>query len=548
MFLLKAGQTASVELKQENTKYYVTECGMDAETYDVVTANDEKLTGSATDDSRRKDYSVDEASVAARKRVIYDNHVSEDAQDNLLITKKLWRDNNKTIPITDDDTGFRFRIYIGKKGENYTAYNTGKYYVKDPQGNYCIYQGGKFVSTGKTNYSDLNTEKEEGSWKSEQEQATFHTSPGGIADRIPAGYSIEIPGLMPGTAFFVEERENEIPAGYKLIDYERADIPEGEQANKGVIGEEDENVIINNQHGYGLTAEKEWSDEAFMEYHNAIYFAVYKRDGEDLELLRDTVRQLNRNETSLQWFFPMLETGKTLNDYEVYEVTLDDGMYSVDETTGVVTLNDGYDPQRIDEGGTIEVGGKTNEHGYSENFTYTADYSREILTQQQIADNVNNRTDTVKNSRPGIKLVKADQDTENFNPLKGAEFTLVKDGDSATNKTFTSNEDGLIAVAYLTANDEYVLKETAAPYRYLALNDELTIKVGADGKLYVNGSTESDPNNCYSVSQVDKPTADNMPTVTIRNKPFTLQAKKVDAENNRPITGVKFALYREDGL
>ena len=88
--------------------------------------------------------------------------------------------------------------------------------------------------------------------KTEQEQATFHTSPGGAADKIPAGYSIEVPGLMSGTAFLVLERDSEIPAGYDLIDYERNTAAEGENANEGVIVGKSETVTVNNRHGYGL--------------------------------------------------------------------------------------------------------------------------------------------------------------------------------------------------------------------------------------------------------------------------------------------------------
>ena len=44
---------------------------------------------------------------------------------------------------------------------------------------------------------------------------------------------------------------------------------------------------------------------------------------------------------------------------------------------------------------------------------------------------------------------------------------------------------------------------------------------------------------------MDDPTADNMPTITIRNKDYTLKAVKVDAYSNEPMKDVKFALYKE---
>ncbi|MBQ9156227.1 MAG: hypothetical protein IJ137_05555 [Eubacterium sp.] len=545
VYLLKAGQTIAIDLLDEDTEYFITECGMNSAIYDQVKANEDILTGTDTSVPGVKDYKIESSTVAARKKVIYDNHVSETAMHNLTITKKLWEDVEKTGQITDDNTEFRFRIYIGKDGDNYTVYNTGKYYVKDPEGNYCIYSNGSFNSTGINDFSQLSQTVSEGEWKSQQEQATFHTSPGGIADKIPAGYSVEVPGLMDGMAFYVLERADEIPSGYNLIDYEREGsvVPEGQSANEGLIEGKDEGVIINNQHGYGLTASKVWSDADFMEDHDEIYFAVYQKDADDrLTLLEGSVRQLSKTGTSINWFFKELDDGKNLNDYVVYEVTLTDGKYSADPATGLVTLASDCQVTRINENETLTVGGNTNEHGYSANFVYTANYSRHFLTAEQLSENVNSRTDTVTNSRPGIKLLKTDLAG---NPLSGAAFTLVKKNDQTTKKNFLSDENGLIAVAYLTANEEYTLTETAAPYKYRSLIGSLTIKVDSDGKLLVNGSETPESNAYYTITQVENPTADNMPTVTIQNKPITLRARKIDAGNDKPISNIHFELYRE---
>ena len=546
VFYLKPGQIASIKLPSEETEYYIVECGQDTGTYDKVTINGTENEGTTATKDGYRDYKTAETTVSGQKKVIYDNHVSEDALHSLIVTKKLWREYAKETKITadEDETTFRFRIYIGKDGEDYTVYNTGKYYVKNPAGEYCIYQNGGFVSTGKTVFSELGNTSESVLVKTEQEQATFHTSPGGAADKIPAGYSIEIPGLTDGTAFMVIERSDEIPAGYNLIDYVRSSretLPEGETANAGVIDRQDETVIVHNQHGYGLTVKKVWSDAAFMDDHDYIYFAVYMKGADDsLTLVDGSVRQLGKTATSLNWFFPELTNGKTLNDYLVYEITLS-GDYTVDEA-GKVTLGDGCTVTKIEENGTLTVGGTTNEHGYSDKFDYTASYSRQELTEAQLADtSVNSRTDTVTNTRPGIKLVKTDLSGA---PLEGAKFTLVKSGNEASKKTFTSDEAGLIAVAYLTSGEEYILTETAAPYKYLSLIDSLTIKV-ENGTLYVNGETAAAEGACYSIKQVAEPTATDMPTVTISNRAFTLTAVKKDAVNNEAISGVTFALYNE---
>lgn len=580
VYLLKPGQTVSIRLPEEDTKYFIRECALDSNTFDQVKVNGAVIDGSAADVSvdteygvssggtgtaaspnRLKDYVIADSTVAGRKKVIYDNHVDKNVVKSLTITKRLWEDEEKTRPVYSgngadaDNTEFKFRIYIGKEGDdNYSVYNTGKYYVKDPEGYYCKFENGGFVSTGKTDILDLDTTVPEGNWKSEREMATFYTSPGGAVDRIKEGYSIEIPDLLAGTAFLVEERDGEIPAGYTRLGYS---VTEGAYThdNTGMSKNEDvidpalehQTVTVHNRHGYGLIAEKVWSDADFMESHDSAYFAVYLRKGNERELVSGTVRELKDPETSVRWFFPQLEDGKTLNDYEVYEVALTGDGISADPATGKVT---GYDSiERKEAGSVIRIGGKSSEHGYSADINYTVDYLREILSDAQIEEKVHSRKDKVLNSRPGIKLLKTDMNGE---PLAGAKFELSEIG--GTTKTFTTDESGLIAVAYLKPDKEYTLKEVAAPYGYLSLIDELKIKVkytdnAADGEkdvtVYVNDS-ETDPvNGYYSINQVSRPTVNDMPTITVKNRDNVLTAVKVDSSTGLPMQGIEFSLYRE---
>ncbi|MBQ8160701.1 MAG: hypothetical protein IJ083_08090 [Clostridia bacterium] len=557
VYFLSPGQTASVQLPSDTTQYYFVECGIDPATYDRVTANGDVLTGTAVEGtSGRLDYSITQDTVSGRKKVIFNNHVSDDAQKTLTVTKRLWREFEKTTEILSgdgsdaDNTNFRFRVYIGEgkdktvDGVGYAVYNTGKYYVKDPDGFYCIWQNGGFVSTGKKDFSQLSTEKAESEWKSQAEQATFYSSPGGAVDNIRAGYSIEIPGLMAGTPYYIEELETETPAGYNLIGYTTTEgaYPSdniGTAANAGAITSDDVNrtVSVHNQHGYGLVVHKDWSDAAFMDSHDDIYFGVYL----DGELVEGSVRQLQHPATSVNWFFPELADDKTLNDYQVFEIELTGDSIHVDPATDVVSGYSSVVKKVQDE--SIEIGGISNEHGYSVSYSYTVGYERETLTDEQIANKVNSRTDTVANARPGIKFVKTDLSGK---PLEGAKFVLT-DGEQVT-KTFQSAEDGLIAVAYLESDKEYTLTETAAPYGYQTLISELKIKKRVeDGKtvVYVNGSTTGDKNSTYDVIQVDEPTATNMPTVFIRNKAYTLQAVKVDSYTGVGMANVQFALYKE---
>ena len=566
VYLLVPGQTASIRLPTEDTEYYFKECGINTNTYDQVSANGMVLDGTAVGSDDLKDYQIAEDTVSGRKKVIYNNHVSDSALKMLTVTKRLWRNYDMTDEIYSgtgadaDNTEFHFRIYIGPgtdkmvDGVGYAVYNTGKYYVKNSADEYCIWQDGGFVSTGKTVFADLSTQKPAGEWKSEADKATFYTSPGGMADNIKTGYSIEIPDLMAGTLYYIEERAEETPSGYNLIGYTTTEgaysaETQGTTENSGTIGAADENrtVSVHNQHGYGLAADKVWSDAPFMASHDDIYFGVYLNG----ELLDGSVRQLHYPATSINWFFPELAVNKTLNDYQVYELELTpnaDGSISVDPDTGVVSGS--YTVITKKENESINVGGISNEHGYSVSYSYTVSYDRQKLSPQDIANKVHSRTDTISNSRPGIKFVKTDF---GGNPLAGAKFVLT-DESGTVRKTFTSSEDGLIVVAYLENDKVYTLTETAAPYGYQTLVSSITIKKCVENGVtkvyvnneYVNGAvTDTDGTELYKVVQVDDPTADNMPTITIRNKDYTLKAVKVDAYSNEPMKDVKFALYKE---
>ena len=548
VYLLKPGQTISIKLPREDIEYYIQECAMDTSTYSQVTANGQTIDGTELSGGQDlKDFAIAPTAVSNRKKVIFDNRVADHALNSLLITKRLWQEDEKQHAITDDPQEFRYRVYIGQDNGSYTVYNTGKYHVIGPDGCYCIYRNGRFESTHKSDLNELSMELMPGAWKSELDMATFHSSPGGAIDKIPAGFTVEIPNLMNGTAFLVLEREDEIPSGYHLIDYTREPeaTPPAEPANEGVLDGAPEHVVVNNQHGYGLVVNKIWSDGPFMTDHDPIFFGVFHLNAQnEPELRPGTVRQLGRTETSLRWFFPELDPGKNLNDYLVYEVTLTPNLYTVDDATGEVTLLDGCVVTPIGQNGTITVGGKSNEHGYSANYDYTASYDRHLLTAEQLTADVNSREDDVTNARPGIKLVKTDL---LGHALEGGVFTLVKDGAPDTLKTFTSGSDGLIAVAYLTANETYTLTEVSAPYRYLRLIEPLQIRVVQENnvtRVLVNGS-EVGESGLYDVDQVAEPTAENMPTITIKNRPFTLRAVKQDAVSGGAVAGAAFAVFRE---
>ncbi len=585
VFFLKAGQTVNIDLPDEDTKYFIKECAMDSPaTYDWVKINGTETEGTAVapqkyngstvteetviSESSRLDFDSTVASVSARKKVVYENHLNENAKNSLTITKKIWQDEDRTKPIHSgsgenaDNTGFQFRVYIGEKNGTYTLYKNGPYRVKTPEGYYCYYYHGDFVSTGKTDFDEItddivNNNPDILLGDTLQQRCTFYTGRGSIS-QIKADYIVEIPDLMNGTPFIVVERDNEIPAGYNRLGYtlnysalnsdtvmtEQTEDSETSSLIAGTI-QGSQSVTVHNQHGYTLTVNKVWSDAAFMENHDHIYFAVYlKGEGGTSTLVPNSVRQLGRTSTSLNWFFPELAEGKNLNDYEVYEVALtvpEGGALTVDSSRRV----SGYtDITKIEEGGTLIAGGKSNEHGYSASMEYTASYSREVLTVGTNGKYPNTRTDTVYNSRAGLKIVKTDTKDK---ALEGAVFTLSKKGeaDPTKIKRFVSDETGLIAVAYLKPDTEYTLTETFAPCGYEALIHQLTIRVNEQGKVFIDNSETNPENGYYTVTQVENPTAANMPVVSIRNQDYTLKAVKIDSYTGNPMQGVTFALYKE---
>jgi hypothetical protein len=163
-------------------------------------------------------------------------------------------------------------------------------------------------------------------------------------------------------------------------------------------------------------------------------------------------------------------------------------------------------------------------------FEYTVLYEKGTLTQES-----NVRTDTVTNNRPGIILKKAKWD--GTTPLEGAVFTL-KDGDTLIG-TFTSDDTGLITIAFLSDDKNYTLTETKTPKipePWVGLTEPLTLLLHS-GTVSVTGGNES----YYILEQGEGKT----PTLTIKNRPYVFQAKKIDALTKEEMQGVKFELHKQ---
>ncbi len=542
VFFLKPGESAVVDLP-DGVKYYVKECNVDPKIYDKVTANNTKLTGeSSVVNPPREDYSVAKDTMESRPQVDYDNHVRDGAMRELAITKKLYNVDGLTeLTYPDNDTLFRFRLYLGTENadeDNLPLANLYPYFVKDPAGHYCKWDVAtqKFESLSYTEYDELK-EYLDALPSTEKEAIIFRTSMNGTISKIPAGYTVEVRDLIVGTKYKVEERAEEIPRGYtlRLLDgYTRTDTESEEKHGTTPISdvlepEESPKIDVRNQKGWGLTVEKIWTDKDFMASHDPIYFAVYvKDDSGNLTLLRDSVRQMLSSETSLYYFFGNLQSGIPFENYIVREVTLE-GNIAVDIEGNIIGYSDVYP---IDEGGTLTVGGTPVGGTHQDGYQYKVHYEQGKQTTQ----NENVRTDKVTNSRPGIELYKTDWEGTD---LQGAVFTLKdSDGKDVAASKYTSDETGLITIAYLNAGT-YTLQETEVPKGYTVLDGAMTITIDEDEKVTVSGVDES----MYTLMEYEN--GDMKARITIKNRIVDFKAVKVDAITGEKMAGVHFALYNQ---
>ena len=530
VFFLTPGQTAAISLPENALRYRIIECGVNTQVYDEVRVNDGLIEGKATADANRKDFETTAAQLSDRQRVVFDNHVSAAAKRTLTITKKLYDINDKLVE--GDPTGFNFRLYLG--GENDTDLAPAAlqdYCVKDPNGNYCKWnaQDQKFESLGETNYGQLSDKQ--------KLAATFQTSFNGAISKIPAEYRIEVRDLLVGTQFKVEERSGEMPAGYKLIGYAREGnsyiTREGED-NVGTIRENESPAIeVHNRRGFGLTIQKNWSDASYTESHGDIFFAVYVKD----HLQKDSVRALKHPHTSVYYYWDSLKKGSALSDYEVREVTLS-GDYTVDDKTGVVKMGEQCSVTAIENGGALSVIAKSKEDQKETLYEYAVNYK-----EGKVSGPVNNvRTDTVTNSRHGIRLIKQDVSGK---ALAGAVFNLTDDkGNTIGEDKYVSDEDGQITIAYVSVGTEYSLTERKSPktltVAYHGLQKPLKFRMKSDGTVKVTEGAES--------CEVRQGSGDEMPVIVIHNRPVILKTTAWMIRGDgieETLPGAHFALYRE---
>ncbi len=162
VFFLGAEDTAAITLPEDAVGYRIVECGLNTQVYDRVSVNEEEVTGQASADTNRKDYSTAYDTMENRRHVSFDNHVNENAIRTLTISKKLFEPDG-TTPVEDDDAGFNFRLSLGSENDDeLRRASLQEYCVRDAEGNYCRYDPDRqmFLSLEKASFADLTeTEK-----------------------------------------------------------------------------------------------------------------------------------------------------------------------------------------------------------------------------------------------------------------------------------------------------------------------------------------------------------------------------------------------------
>lgn len=534
VFFVSHGKPIVIDVPADTINYYIKECGVDISIYDGVKVNGVPVTNTPeTDLMDNRDYATSKTSAFDRPSVVFTNCVDPDKFRTLQITKKLYDSSGNEITVADDDTEFSYRLYLGNdhcEWDELPRANLFNYFVKDPNGYYCKWDTASqsFVSIGKTEYSSLTDE--------DKALITYATSPNGAISRIRAGYTVEVRNLIVGTRFRVEELESEMPAGYSLMNYSRVEgtfLAHESESNCGtVIGSQNPAIRVNNLRGWGLTAKKVWSDSSFTTDYDPIYFAIYDKDD---QLVPDTLRQLVYPKTSTYYYFEDLKPGNRFEDYHLEEVDV-----TGDFTVGADGSVTGGTVSRIDDFLSIDARPKNS----TERTHYNYEPVYETGTAVGSLDNRNIRVDTVTNSRTGGIVIRFNE-WDYTTRLAGGEFTLKKaDGEVVGDDKYVTGPNGIITVLYdFETNVDYVLTQTKAPKGYQGLMGTLTFRIDDSDNVTIVNSNDLDieKDKCTKSDGSDKLIA----YIDVRNKPYTLDAFKVDGTTGEPLEGVHFALYRQ---
>ena len=531
VYFLNPGMTTNIHFPDNTLEYRIIECGINSEVYDHVYINGVETAGDFSHNTNRGSFDSGWQELKNKQSVIFENHVNSDALRTLSFKKVLYDQSHNELTAKDDPTTFSFRLYLSNGvNDTLTLANMYKYHVTDPDGYLCRWDvASQRFSATETHFSDIDKLTAE-----QKEQLTFETSMNGAISKIPAGYTVEVPHLVVGTKFMVVERNNDIPQGYKLISYERSGstyfVAEGDPENIGWIRENDSPLmLINNKRGWGMKANKIWTDNNYASSHDPIYTAVYVGD----KLVEGTVRKIQYPVTSVNYYFDELKTGTDYHDYSIYEVKVTEPVLAPDDQTVTSYTN----LIRLNNGDMTKIGAVSKSTGIYDTFSYAVEYTRGKVGST--APGLNNvKTDTITNIRtPGIVITLYDMNTRE--PLANGTFTL-KQGETELG-TFISDSDGRVTIMYdFIHNTDYTLTETEPPAQYIGLPNSAVFSVNSDDKITLSGNEDQ----WQSWHSPTTPDDRIIAYIDLFNKPYRLQVIKEDSLTRLPLGNAHFALYR----
>ena len=536
VYFLHPGRSVAIYFPDDTMAYYIKECSLNSDVYKTVMCNDETMDedNNNNEDPDHKGYKTVEAKVSDRPNIVLNNVVDPDGLRTLRFKKELYDENGNELH--DDSTSFNFRLYMTNEyNSELQAANMHKYYVKDPDNNYCTWDPSSqlFISTGKKDLSAFTD--------AEKKRLTFNTSMYGSISKIPAWYTVEVPDLLVGTKFRVDERDYEVPLGYKLSEYvclegdnntPSYDRDAGDPINVGKVKKtESPSMAIRNKRGWEIQAEKSWSDKDFTTSHDPIYTAVYAKG----ELIAGTVRAITDSSPSVRYFFDSLKQNCALDDYEICEVELEGASVTADGTVTYSRIS-----KKLADGDLTTVGAVSSGKTDKDTFSYAVAYSKgetESSSDEEGAPK-NIRQDNITNTRQGgIVITLYDMKTKA--PLAGGTFTLKLDND--TLGTFTSDKNGRVTILYdFERGKDYILTETEPPTGYISLPNTAVFTIANDDTVTISGNVDKWENAHKSDVTGDQLVA----YIDIYNMQFELTALKIDANSKKGISGAHFALYK----
>ncbi len=551
VYFINPDMVAEIRFIENTYSYRIVECGINTEVYNQVTVegiDDTKITVSdVPGNDARKSYAIPWAKVEDRKTVVYRNHVNPLGIRTLSIHKELHDEKGQLLYADQDKTTFSFRLYLTNGADDWDKLalaNMVKYRVRDRYDNLCKWDvdSGTFVSIGKEKYKEL-TQKE-------KNLVTFETSINGQISRIPAGFTVEVPGLPVGTIFKVVERENEIPLGYMLKGYERDkdsyEIVDVNSVNAGRVRLIDSpSLTVKNQRCWEIQVEKEWSDRDYVTLHDSIYTAVYVND----TFLNGTVRQIKDPGTTVRYTFESLDPGSEFADYKVYEVKLNNPTF---DTEGNLVDYESI-AEKIEDGHPTTIGAIAEGNSVMLNYSYSVTYESKAAekTAEGAPEGGNIREDKIINTRSGgivISLYEMGSDPKVA--LAGGTFSLQRI-DKATNTTvdegtFKSDSKGRITILYdfkMADEAEYILTQIASPGGYIGLDNPIIFTI-TDAKEIAFGDQNSGEWRDWNKPAID--TDKLIAYINVYNKSYSIEVYKYDGATNG-VSGLKeahFELHR----